>query len=119
MTLNVTDIPAGVDVSPDQHAQERLQTYRLATVEACKLDPAVGSVQYGTIVGNGVGSEWTIVFKDEKVNIIVHYDDIKRPRFGARSRKIGYTLQLSVVQECRPMMDNPSTEPRRIGVSLV
>ncbi|RBA19209.1 hypothetical protein FPRO05_10138 [Fusarium proliferatum] len=109
----------GVDVSPDEHAAARVQEYRVATVEACKHDPDVGHIQYGTVTGDGVGNQWAIVFNEEKYNIIVHYDD-KTKTLGKRKRKIGYTLQLTVVQECRPMLGNAGDKPpRRIGVSLV
>ncbi|PNP80949.1 hypothetical protein FNYG_05764 [Fusarium nygamai] len=109
----------GVDVSPDEHAAARVQEYRVATVNACKLDPDVGSIQYGTVEGNGAGNQWAIVFSEEKYKIIVHYDE-KSKKFGVRKRKIGYTLELTVVQECRPMMGNTGDKPpRRIGVSLV
>ncbi|KAF4490185.1 hypothetical protein FAGAP_11050 [Fusarium agapanthi] len=52
----------GVDVSLNEHAAARVQEYRVATVNACKLDPDVGSVQYGTVQGN----HWAIVFSEEK-----------------------------------------------------
>ncbi|KXJ85256.1 hypothetical protein Micbo1qcDRAFT_210118 [Microdochium bolleyi] len=109
----------GVDLSPEGHAEGRLAEYRAATVEACRLDPAVGSIQYNSIVKDGVGAEWAVVFKDEKFNITVHYDNKKKNRWtGVRTRTIGYTLSLSVIQECRPIGANPARIPRHIGVSL-
>jgi hypothetical protein len=110
-----------VNVSPQEHADGRLAAFRQACVNIALLDPGVGSAQYGTITGNGTGNQWAIFFKDEKFNIIVHYDNAKKNKFtGVRTRTIGYTLSVTVVQECRPMADNDgSREPRHISVSLV
>lgn len=109
----------GVDVSPQQHAQERMEAFRAATVEAAKLDPNVGSVQYGAIVGNGVGSDWAVVFTEKDFNIAVQFDESKKNKWtGVRTRKIGYTLSVTLIQENRPMTGNPEHKPRQIMVGL-
>lgn len=92
---------------------------KTASVEAAKLDPSVGSVQYGTEVGNGVGSDWAMVFTDKNYNIAVQFDVAKTNRWtGVRTRNIGYTLSVTVIQECRPMTGNPAGKPRHILTSL-
>ena len=88
-------------------------------MEAAKLDPNVGSVQYGTIVGNGVGSDWAVVFSDKDYNIAVQFDNPKKNRLtGVRTRSIGYVLSVTVIQECRPMTGNPADKPRHILTTL-
>jgi len=110
----------GVNLSPQEHAQGRLAVFRQTCVNAALLDPGVGSVQYTPIIGNGTGNQWAIYFNDEKFNIVVHYDVQKRhPITKARTRTIGYTLSVTVIQECRPMADNDGRLPRHISVSLV
>jgi len=86
-----------VDVSPQGHSQGKIEAYRVATVEAAKLEPSVGSVQYGTLVGNGVASQWVVVFNEEKFNLAVHYEDKRKDIWGRRIREIGYTLSVNVV----------------------
>jgi hypothetical protein len=64
-----------VDLSPEGHAQGRTDVFRAATVEAAKLDPSVGPIQYGTIVGNGTGNQWAVVFTEQNYKITVQYDN--------------------------------------------
>jgi hypothetical protein len=94
-----------------------MDALRAASVEAARLDPNVGSVQYGTLVGNGVGSDWAVAFFDKDYNVAVQFDD-KDKRLGKRTRKIGYTLSVTVIQECRPMTGNPADKPRHIMAPL-
>ncbi|KAL6887281.1 hypothetical protein HDV57DRAFT_488465 [Trichoderma longibrachiatum] len=109
----------GVDLSPQEHAQGRMDALRAASVEAARLDPNVGSVQYGTLVGNGVGNDWAVVFSDKDYNVAVQFDENKKNRItGVRTRKFGYTLSVTLIQECRPMTGNPAEKPRQIMATL-
>lgn len=73
----LTYLHSGVNLSPQEHAQGRMDALRTASVEAAKLDPNVGSVQYGTEVGNGVGSDWAVVLL---INIITLPFNLMSPK---------------------------------------
>jgi hypothetical protein len=64
----------GVDLGPEEHAQQKINEYRAATVGAAMLEPSVGSVQYGTLMGNGVGNQWAIVFTETNFKVTVLFD---------------------------------------------
>jgi hypothetical protein len=87
-------------------------------VEVARLDPNVGSVQYGSIVGNGVGSDWAVVFSEKDYNIAVQFDRKTKDWQGRKTRKIGYVLSMTLIQENRPMTGNPEHKPRHVMVGL-
>jgi hypothetical protein len=108
----------GVDLSPESHAQGRMDQLRQTCINVAMLDPLVGAAQFGLVMGNGAGNAWTIQFteKDYKLNVL--FDVKKHPRFGAKSRSIGYILSVTVVQNNIPNNTEPGEPPRRILVSL-
>ncbi|KAL6892335.1 hypothetical protein GGI43DRAFT_192183 [Trichoderma evansii] len=109
----------GVNLSPEEHAQGRMDALRTASVEAAKLDPNVAYVQYGTLRGSGVGSDWVVDFIDKDYNVAVQFDNTeKNPVTGVRTRNFGYALSVTVIQKCRPMTVNPADKPRHIMASL-
>ncbi|GHJ90089.1 hypothetical protein NliqN6_6491 [Naganishia liquefaciens] len=109
----------GVDLSPEEHAQSRLAELRRACLNVAMLDPKVGSARFGTVVDNGVGNEWRIEFSTKDYRLDVQYD-IKRkdPITRKRTRKIGYILHVTVVQQNIPNAGQASEPPRQILVSL-
>ncbi|OBT44215.1 hypothetical protein VE00_05408 [Pseudogymnoascus sp. WSF 3629] len=110
-----------VNVSPEEHAQQKMAELRNTCVEVARMDPSVGSVQFNTVLGNAFGSQWTVQFFEENFNIQVHFDVAKKNKWtGGRTRNIGYTLSVKVIQECRPMAGNDGSlpPPRQILVPL-
>jgi hypothetical protein len=107
----------GVDLGPEDHSAGVLARFRQGTVEFARLDPGVGAIQYADVVGNGVGNQWSIVFSEVDFARIVDFDTRTKVN-GKRRRKIQYTLSFKLIQECRPMLPNPSMPPRQIGATL-
>lgn len=106
-------------MSPQQRAQMKMDAFRAATVEVARLDPNVASVQFGTISGDGIGGDWAVTFSEKDYNVDVKFDVVKKTPFRKQARKIGYIISVTIVQECRPVTENPDTTPRHILTSLV
>ncbi|KAJ5471354.1 hypothetical protein N7530_008711 [Penicillium desertorum] len=108
-----------VNESPQQRAQRKMDAFRAATVEAARLDPNVASIQFGTISGDGIGGDWAVTFSEKDYNVDVKFDVVRKTPFRTQARKIGYIISVTIIQECRPMTENPGTMPRHILMSLV
>lgn len=107
----------GVDLGPEEHSEGVRARFRQATVDFARLDPSVGAIQYVDVVGNGVGNQWSIVFSEMDFVRNVSYD-VQTKVNGKRRRKILYTITFKLIQECRPMLGSPGTQPRQIGATL-
>lgn len=115
----LTYLLSGVNSSPQEHAQARMDALRAASVEAAKLDPNEAYVQYGTLRGSGVGSDWVVDFMDKDYSVAVQFDNTEKNTVtGVRTRNFGYTLSVTLIQKCRPMTVNPADKPRHIMASL-
>lgn len=119
--IELTNLPLGligVDLGPEEHSQGALARFRRSTVEFARLDPSVGAIQYFDVVGNGVGNQWSVVFSEVDFNMVLDFDRREKKWNGVRTRKIQYTLSFKLVQECRPMLSDPTMTPRQIGTTL-
>jgi hypothetical protein len=97
----------------------KMDAFRAATVEVARLDPNVASVQFGTISGDGIGDDWAVTFSEKDYNVDVKFDVVEKTSSRQQARKIGYIINVTIVQECRPVTENPDTTPRHILTSLV
>ena len=83
--------PAGVDVSPQEHADARLAQFRQACVDVSLLDAPVDFVRYGLLYGNRVGNIYAVIFSDEKFQLLVHCDEVcKNGVFEAEKITVRY-----------------------------
>lgn len=108
---------SGVNLSPEEHAQGKMGSFRAALVEVARLDPHVGSVQFDKLVGNGAGSDWAVDFSEKDFNISAQFDRQKGGQ-TVRTREIGYVLSVTLLQKNIPMTGSPEHPPRHFMVTL-
>ena len=111
----------GVNLSPQEHAEGRMAALRQSYINTAMLDPRVGAARFGLVTANGVGNEWTVNFNEKApYTIAVQFDDQKKDKWsGKRTRKIGYTLSVTVVQTNIPNVATPTmSAPPHYHLSL-
>lgn len=113
-------LPLGVNLSPQEHAQQKIDGLRAAFVELARLDPNVRSVQYGTREEVGVGSDWAVVFTEKDYDLAVVFDVARTNRWThVHTRKAGYAVSVTVVEHCTPTTRHPADTPRHLMPALI
>lgn len=109
----------GVDVSPREHAEGRMNALRQLYLTTAIKDPRISAAKFGLAGMDGVGNEWIVHFSEkEPYTIAVEFDN-KTTKWNKRSRKIGYTLSVVVVQTNIPNVGVPTSPPPKYMLSLV